>query len=342
MILAANDKTVEGTSAAETPNALPSWQSAMKRAIRSGRELCRIHGVSPDDACSGAEEDFPVFVPLEYLSRMEKGNALDPLFRQVLAAKQETRPGGLQDPVGDHKAIRKPGLLHKYAGRVLLITTGVCGVHCRYCFRRNFPYEMAPRGKEQLSGVIREIAGDESITEVILSGGDPLTLVDETLEWLCAEIASIPHVRRLRFHTRMPTVIPQRVCDSLIDWVERLAKPAYFVLHFNHANEFDDRVAAALKNLRHAGASLLNQAVLLRGVNDELQTQVELCEALLDNAVIPYYLHQLDPVQGALHFSVSDRDARRIHRQLRERLPGYAVPRYVAERAGEKSKTPIA
>jgi EF-P beta-lysylation protein EpmB len=269
------------------------------------------------------------------------GDPTDPLLRQLLPLADEMIdvPGFTVDPVRDDLAERQPGLLHKYDGRVLLVTTGTCAIHCRYCFRRHFPYDETPRSLADWQPALDEIAADESVHEVILSGGDPLTLVDATLSEVVDAIASIPHVRRLRIHTRLPIVIPERVTDELIDILQTSRLTPIVVLHVNHANELDSHVATAIGRLSDAGIVLLNQAVLLAGINDSVDAQAALCERLVDLRVMPYYLHQLDRVAGAAHFEVPIETGRQIIRQLRERLPGYAVPRYAAEVPGAGSKT---
>jgi EF-P beta-lysylation protein EpmB len=247
--------------------------------------------------------------------------------------------GGLMDPVGDAAAQRLPGLLQKYTGRVLLITTGACAVHCRYCFRRHYPYETAPKSLAAWQPALDEIAGDESIREVILSGGDPLTLRDSLLASLAERLAEIPHLRRLRVHTRLPLMIPERVNDELLDWLRGTRLAPVMVIHANHASELSGDAADAVQRLVAAGIPTLNQAVLLRGINDDVETLAELSERLLDLGALPYYLHQLDRVAGALHFEVPIARGLELVAALRARLPGYAVPRYVQERAGEPSKT---
>jgi EF-P beta-lysylation protein EpmB len=275
---------------------------------------------------------------------MRPGDPADPLLRQVLPVADETIdvPGFAIDPVRDDLAERQPGMLQKYRGRVLLITTGTCAVHCRYCFRRHFPYDETPRSLADWQPATDEIASDESILEVILSGGDPLTLVDATLRGLIEELAEIPHLRRLRIHTRVPIVVPERVTDELVDMLRDSGLTPVVVLHANHVNELDTHVASALENLSSAGIILLNQAVLLAGVNDSVEAQAALCERLIDLRVVPYYLHQLDRVAGAAHFEVPEATGRKIIRELRARLPGYAVPRYVAEVPGAPGKTVLA
>jgi EF-P beta-lysylation protein EpmB len=315
----------------------------MKDAVRDVDELCRLLDL-PSDFASAAKEaslQFRLFVPRGFLARMRPGDPADPLLRQVLpiAAEMDTVTGFTVDPVRDDLAERQPGLLQKYAGRVLLITTGTCAIHCRYCFRRHFPYDETPRSLADWQPAIDEIAADESVREVILSGGDPLTLVDATLSELIDSLEGIPHLKRLRIHTRLPIVIPERVTDDLVDMLRDCRLTPVVVIHANHATELDAHVAAALSRLSDAGIILLNQAVLLAGVNDSVDAQTALCERLIDLRVIPYYLHQLDRVAGAAHFEVPVADGRQIIRQLRERLPGYAVPRYAAEVPGALSKT---
>ena len=351
-ILATNDRAVEATLPTKGSEAVTqrvsgeiaepiAWQTALKQAIRSSGALCEALNLPASLASQGAQAEFPVFAPWEYVRRMRPGDARDPLLLQVLAGEQEMapHPDARLDPVGDAQAQRQPGLLHKYDRRILMITTGACAIHCRYCFRRHYPYDSAPRGRQGWSQSLQTIASDSSLDEVILSGGDPLTLADSSLAWLTEQIGAIEHIRRLRIHTRVPVVIPQRVCDELLDWVGRSQLAIYFVLHFNHAAEIDRPVSDALRQLRLAGATLLNQAVMLRGVNDTAEAQAALCVALANAQVIPYYVHQLDPVQGAMHFAVSDVEAVAIMADVQRRLPGYAVPKLVREIAGQPSKT---
>jgi EF-P beta-lysylation protein EpmB len=292
------------------------------------------------DRAQLAARHFPLFVPRGYLARMRPGDAADPLLRQVLPLAEELVevPGFVADPVGDAAAARQPGLLHKYEGRVLLVVTGTCAVHCRYCFRRHFPYAETPRSLADWRPALDEIAADDSVHEVILSGGDPLTIVDATLAELIDELAAIDQLRRLRIHTRLPIVIPERVTDSLIEMLRGSRLTPIVVVHANHANELDAHVAAVLAKLADAGIVLLNQSVLLAGVNDTVEAQAELCERLVDLRVLPYYLHQLDRVAGAAHFEVPIDSGQRIIDELRSRLPGYVVPRYVQEIVGANSK----
>ncbi len=324
------------------------WQTAMKRAIRSSAQLKRILGLPPTDGTAVAEKsegekNFPTFVPWEFLSRIRPGDPADPLLRQVLPHPDEDveQIGFTADPVGDLNALATGGLLHKYQGRALVIVSGACGVHCRYCFRREFPYAATGSRSEDWRPSIEYIRKRPEIEEVLLSGGDPLTIVDQKLDALIAAIEAIPHVRRLRIHTRMPIVIPQRVTAELTARLASSRLAVWFVVHANHPNELDESVINRLGLLIDAGIPVLNQAVLLRGVNDDAATLVELCRKLVDHRIQPYYLHQLDRVRGASHFEVPVTTGTRLMKKLRESLPGYAVPTYIVEEAGKTSKTPV-
>lgn len=321
----------------------------MRDAVRDPAELCRLLEL-PEELAEAARKvnaesgQFSLFAPRSFVARMRPGDASDPLLRQVLPLADELAEaaGFVADPVDDAAAERQPGLLHKYEGRVLLVTTGACAIHCRYCFRRHFPYLEAPKSLADWQPALDEIADDKSIHEVILSGGDPLMLVDRTLAALVGELEGIAHLRRLRIHTRLPIVIPERVTNELVGLLSDARLTPIVVVHANHAHEIDDSVVATLSKLSDAGIPLLNQAVLLRGVNDTTAAQATLCEKLVNHRVMPYYLHQLDRVAGAAHFDVPVETGRRIIAELRERLPGYAVPRFVAEIPAANSKTILA
>lgn len=324
----------------------PAWQDELRLAVRTAEELCRRLELPAEfvaDAVGGAGE-FPVFVPPSFLRRMRVGDPQDPLLRQVLpvAAENEDVAGFATDPVNDATATVQPGVLHKYEGRALLIATGVCAVHCRYCFRRHFPYEQAPHSEAAWDRALSYIAADPTIREVILSGGDPLMLVDRTLAKLTNKIAAISHVARLRVHTRLPIVIPSRVTEELVDWLTGTRLTSVMVIHANHAQELSDEVATALARLREQGVMLLNQAVLLRGVNHSVEAQCHLSERLIEIGVLPYYLNQLDRVRGAAHFEVPIDEGKRLVEHMRACLPGYAVPRYVQDISGGASKTLLA
>jgi EF-P beta-lysylation protein EpmB len=323
-----------------------AWQRELRDAIRDPFQLCESLDLPADFGrnVAAAAAAFPVFVPPSYLARIERGNPADPLLRQVwpAAAEDAEVDGFSQDPVGDSAVALRPGLLQKYQGRALMVVTGACAIHCRYCFRRHFPYEESPPTTAVWSAAIDAIAEDDSIEEVILSGGDPLTVIDSRLAALVNQLAAISHVRRLRVHTRLPVMIPSRIDDSLLAWLTGTRLTPVIVVHANHAQEVDEHVGHALRRLREAGVMLLNQAVLLRGVNDSVAVQAELSSRLIELGVVPYYLHQLDRVRGAAHFEVPIERGLQIIAELRRRLPGYAVPQYVQEQAGAPHKIPLA
>ena len=319
-----------------------SWQRELRDSIRDPRRLVEDLGLPAElaaEAGTGVAE-FPLFVPPSYLRRIERGNLADPLFRQVwpAAAEAESSEGFIDDPVDDASFALRPGLLQKYAGRALMVVTGACAVHCRYCFRRHFPYDESPPSDRVWSGAVETLREDPTIEEIILSGGDPLTVIDSRLARLAEQFAAIPHLRRLRIHTRLPVMIPSRVNDELLAWLIGTRLTPVMVIHSNHAQELDAEVAAALRRLREGGVLLLNQAVLLRGVNDTVEAQADLNLRLIDLGVTPYYLNQLDRVRGSAHFEVSVERGREIMTELRRRLPGYAVPRYVQDQPGAAHK----
>lgn len=321
-----------------------AWRESMRTAIRSASELrqtLNLPAASGAEGDADADYDFPVFVPREFAARMRAGDSNDPLLRQVMPLWHEsnTPPGYQSDPVGDLAANVAPGVLHKYEARALMITTGACGVHCRYCFRRSFPYNQAGSRADAFVPSIDYLRQRTDVEEVILSGGDPLTMTDSAIDELLTKIEAIEHVQRVRFHSRMPIVIPSRVNSFLIHRLRQSRLVAWMVVHSNHAAEIDAATAEALARMVDAGIPVLNQSVLLRGVNDEVGALEALSRALLQCRVIPYYLHQLDRVAGAAHFEVATERGRELIGQLESRLPGFAVPRYVAEIAGEKSKT---
>ena len=290
-----------------------------------------------------AANQFPLRVPRGFVARMRHGDPHDPLLRQVLPLDEEMQPvpGYSLDAVGDGTARTGAGLLQKYRGRALLVATGTCAVNCRYCFRRHFPYAEETASRDRWRSAIHSISADPSLEEVILSGGDPLSLATPRLVELTDALAGIRHIKRLRIHTRLPVVLPERVDAPLLRWLAGLPWPVVVVIHANHANEFDASVDAALGNLQKAGARLLNQAVLLRGVNDCVEALANLGERSFAAGVLPYYLHQLDRVAGAAHFEVPDHEAKALHAALAARVSGYLVPRLVREVAGDTGKRPL-
>jgi KamA family protein len=359
-----------GNSPAD-PNHL-DWKVALADAVTDPAEFCRRLEL-PAPAAQGAARAaraFSILVPRTFLARIRAGDPGDPLLAQVLPTEAElTRVAEFTaDPVGEADAVDASGLLRKYANRSLILTTAACGVHCRFCFRRHFAFPVSPnadqvRNQKGLAKIrarraevatqnsnlpgcpdsaLQRIAADPSLHEVILSGGDPLTLDDETLNELVLQVSRIPHIRRIRLHTRLPILIPQRVTDGLLACLAGGSLPSFLVVHLNHPAEIDGHVAHALGRLVDAGVPVLSQSVLLRGVNDQLDTLADLFERLVDLRVIPYYLHQLDRVAGAAHFEVPEETGIQLIRQLRAQLPGYAVPRYVREVVGEPNKVVLA
>lgn len=286
------------------------------------------------------KSSFGLNLPLRLAKKISKGSLNDPILKQFLPMLEETysSEGFVHDPVGDQLCRREAKLLHKYEGRVLLVTTSACAMHCRYCFRQNFDYDSKNRS---FSPEIQQIKQDASIHEVILSGGDPLSLGDAELQVLLRSVAEIPHVRRIRFHTRFPIGIPERIDESFLKLLAGIDRQIFFVIHANHPNELDEEIFSHLNSLKKLGVVLLNQAVLLKGINDDPETLKTLCEMLADRGILPYYLHQLDRVQGAAHFEVNEDKGIELIKAISQKLSGYAVPRYVREISGEPGKTPI-
>lgn len=318
------------------------WHQALAQAVRDPDELIDLLQL-PDALREPARRSaqlFPLLVPRSFLARIRRGDPHDPLLAQVLplGIEETLVPGFGLDPVGDATARKAPGLLHKYQGRALLVTTGACAIHCRYCFRRHYPYGDEPKRLDGWDRAFAAIAADTTLREVILSGGDPLMLTDARLQALCDRIGAIPHVTRLRLHTRLPIVLPERVTARLLKILSAVGPTPIVVVHANHRQELSGTCANALRRLVRGGFTVLNQAVLLRGVNDSVDAQAGLCEGLVDLGVIPYYLHQLDRVAGAAHFEVTEETGKAMVVELRRRLPGYAVPRYVREIAGGEYK----
>jgi len=323
-----------------------SWKRELADAVRDPAELCRLLGLDPAVAgqAAAAGSGFPLLVPRGFIARMKPRDPADPLLLQVLPRVEEDDEvaGFSADPLAEQQARRAGGLIQKYAGRALLLLTGGCAVNCRYCFRREFPYTESGATPAGRAVALEELAADSSIHEVILSGGDPLLLDDLQLARLVTDLGRITHLRRLRIHSRLPVVLPSRVTTDLTALLSASRLAVSMVIHANHAAELDDAVAAALARLAGGVPLRFNQAVLLRGVNDDADILAALSERLIDVGVTPYYLHLLDPVRGAAGFAVSETRGRELIDQLRRRLPGYAVPRLARERPGEPAKVWIA
>ena len=321
----------------------PIWQAEISSAIRTVAELGIRLEVEFESEADLAAAKFPVFVTESFLSRMQKGNPRDPLLLQVVPRIDEniSIQAELSDPVGDRNSELVPGLLHKYLGRALMVVTGKCAIHCRYCFRKEFPYELSPKSLDDWQPAIEALQGDSTIREIILSGGDPLTLSDQRLGRLIKKLESVPHLDRLRIHSRLPIVLPSRVTERLIDVLTTTRLRSIFVVHANHGNELTRECPEALKRLVNSGIPVLNQAVLLKGINDSVEALAELCEKCINLGVMPYYLHQLDRVHGTSHFEVEISAGKQLICELRKHLPGYAVPKYVREVAGKASKLPL-
>lgn len=331
---------------------LPDWQQELAAAVRDPLELLALVDLAPTDLGEGvtaeslraAARDFPLRVPRGFIARMRRGDPLDPLLRQVLSLPDELQvvEGYSADPLHEADVRRAPGVLRKYRGRALLVTTGACAVHCRYCFRRHYDYGADQAEGSRWSTALAQIARDDDVDEVILSGGDPLSLGNARLALLLQSLATLPRVKRLRIHTRNPIVLPARVDEALLQmlapWRERLV----VVVHANHPAEIDAPTAAALRRLQSVSAALLNQSVLLAGVNDDADALAALSMRLFESGALPYYLHQLDAVAGAAHFAVDDERALSLHARLIALLPGYLVPRLVRETAGAPGKLPVA
>lgn len=322
-----------------------NWQQSLANAIKDPQVL--LQQLELTDALTAIDADlikqFPLRVPQAYINKMRVGDVSDPLLRQVFPLIDEAfNPDHfVADPVGDALAISSPGVLQKYHGRALLLTTGACAIHCRYCFRRHFPYGDSNPLASQWQQTLAQLATDESVNEVILSGGDPLALSDEKLSKLVADIEAIPHIKRLRIHTRLPVVLPERIDEACLNWISNTRLQVVMVIHANHANELTQDTVDVLNALHQAGCQLLNQAVLLKGINHSEKALIELSERLSELNVMPYYLHLLDRVKGASHFEVSEQTGIDLINSIRKKLPGYLVPRLVREQQGEASKTVI-
>ena len=322
-----------------------SWQEALSTTITDPKELLNrlelSHSLLP--AALKAGQSFPLRVPEAFVNKMEKGNPKDPLLLQVLPLGDELNEvtGYSSDPLGESSQTPCNGVIHKYHGRLLLITSGACAINCRFCFRRHFPYQDNQLSGKQFSQALDYIASEKTIEEVILSGGDPLTSSDKRLNLLATALSDIPHLNTLRIHTRLPLMIPERITKELIKWFTGTRLKPVMVIHCNHANEIDDETAKALSRLKQAGVVLLNQTVLLKGVNDSATTLINLSKRLFQCSVMPYYLHVLDHVQGAAHFDLDAQRATEIIKKMMANSPGYLVPKLVREVAGAANKIPV-
>ena len=328
------------------PMQISSWQSQLQDSIKEPVVLLEQLELSAAEfsLANHSLATFPVRVPLPYLGKIRSGDPGDPLLRQVLPVSDEDldKDGYTSDPLAELDRLAVPGVLHKYHGRVLLITTGACAIHCRYCFRRHFPYAENHSAITNWSPAMDYISTDPGITEVILSGGDPLMLADSKLNNLVGRLGEIKHLKRLRIHTRMPSVLPDRITNSLLGILTAARLDTVIVSHSNHPNEIDAGTEAAFNQIRTAGITLLNQAVLLKGINDKPSILAELFERLFTCGVLPYYLHMPDKVAGTGHYDVAQETALSIMEELRKILPGYLVPRLVREMPGAPYKIPVA
>jgi EF-P beta-lysylation protein EpmB len=321
-----------------------NWLKQLANGISDPAKLLEQLEIDPKPWQDGfaARKLFAQRVPQSFVDRMEKGNPYDPLLRQVLPLSEEfeVHPGYSNDPLEEqNNAI--PGLLHKYRNRALMIVKGGCAINCRYCFRRHFPYDENKGSKSAWQQSLEYVAQHPEINEIILSGGDPLMAKDEELLWLIDHIADIKHIKRLRIHSRLPVVIPERITQALIQMLNETRLQVVLVTHINHAQEINQELRDRLSHLKQAGVTLLNQGVMLKGVNDSIESQVDLSNALFDAGILPYYIHVLDKVQGAAHFYISDQEAKAIMAGLMERVSGYLVPKLTREIGGRTSKTPL-
>ncbi len=322
-----------------------SWQDELSNAICDKKQLLKFLELNESqlNLSTNAALKFPLRVPKSYLNKMQKGNPLDPLLLQIAPLVNElvNTPNFTEDPLLETERNPVPGIIHKYHGRVLLITSGACAINCRYCFRRHFPYEDNNPSLRDWQASLQYVQQRPDIDEIILSGGDPLAANDKYLRRLIEQIAEISHVKRLRIHSRLPLVIPQRVNDDLLSWMDTDRFDISMVIHANHPNELDTLTAQGFKSLRQHGVTLLNQSVLLSGINDTAEILIELSKKLFSQGVLPYYVHALDKVAGASHFDVSADRGRALQQQLLDNLPGYLVPKFVYTEPGSTSKKPL-
>ena len=317
---------------------MSSWRQIQKQNFTDWKKLAAFLQIDTDHILQRPR--FSLNLPLRLAQKIKKNTPNDPILRQFLPTKEELKltPGFATDAVGDGPARKAKKLLHKYKGRALIVCTSACAMNCRFCFRQKFPYETEEKSFED---EIAAIAADPSISEIILSGGDPLSLSDKTLQSLISSLDKIPHLKRLRFHSRFPIGIPERIDASFLNLLKSTRLQVVFIIHCNHPSELDTEVIAALKKIQFLGIPILNQSVLLKGVNDSVATLKTLVEKLVDNGIMPYYLNQLDRVEGAAHFEVEVEKGMALLKQLASEVSGYAIPRYVQEIAGEPGKTTL-
>jgi EF-P beta-lysylation protein EpmB len=322
-----------------------SWQHEMGEAFTKLDELLSFLRLDINDLSNynKAHQTFPLLVSRSYAERMTKSDPNDSLLRQVLPSPAEliTHPDYTRDPVGDQQASVIPGLIHKYHGRILIVTTGACAIHCRYCFRRAFPYSDNSANPSQTESIMRYLRDNTDIQEVIFSGGDPLMMNDQRLANYFKQLTEIKHIKRIRIHSRLPIVLPSRITDDLLSLFDSLPQQLILVVHTNHAQELSSDVEHALSKLRQVIPHLFNQTVLLKGVNDNANTLIKLSHRLFDQHVIPYYLHTLDKIEGAQHFDIPLEEAFELYKKLQSALPGYLVPKLVKEEAGKPHKTQL-
>lgn len=321
-----------------------SWQKELADVVTDPSELLKMLDIDPNvyQAHFSARKLFPVRVPKPFIARMVKGDIDDPLLKQVMPLSAEflETTGFSTDPLAEHDTVAE-GLLHKYKHRVLMIVKAGCAINCRYCFRRHFPYADNSPNKQRWQEALDYITKHQEINEVIFSGGDPLMANDLHLRWLISQIEHIPHIKRLRIHTRLPVVIPQRVTSEFVSLLAKSRLKSTIVFHINHPNEIDDKFVNAIEPLRQARIPLFNQSVLLKGINDDVNTLCQLSEQLFDHGIQPYYLHLFDKVQGVAHFDIDDQQAQTLVKKMMAILPGFLMPKVVREIAGEANKTPI-
>lgn len=320
---------------------MEKWQDLLKTNFTSWEALVDFLELASEVRARVLKKSlFPLNLPRRLAEKMGKGTLNDPLIKQFVPLQEEMEPaaGFHKDPVDERLFFRSEKLLQKYEGRALIVSTGVCAMNCRFCFRRSFPYE---RERKRWNEEIEILKNDSSITEVIVSGGDPLSLPNRSLEELFDQLSSVPHLERIRLHSRFPLAFPERINEGFIELLQKCRKQIVFVLHSNHPNEFDEEVFASLQQMGRIGVLLLNQSVLLKGVNDSVETLERLCLLLVNHGILPYYLHQLDRVEGAAHFEVPKVEGLALINKLMDKLPGYAVPKYVQEVPGKGAKVPL-